>query len=610
MDIHIFALATFMRWRGVASPFISLRETSQGPKVLPMKLIFGLKRYVENSAGATTQTVRFEIVAEVVKYIIPKYIMTLVEDILPRDLDIDANRFPCWRTGQYGIFMDTLECQTRVSGHCVSCGFGKTLIMAAHARATGKRTLILTPFKGLQDQMIREMDFIVDLRGKANYSCGLLSTNCEIGSPRCAIRKSVMSIGLCEHKTAQDRAAKADIVVMNYSCWFHQMNAQGVGKFDTIICDECDQADQQLSDHLAFTLTSKEVLGELHTSRAPHWNDPLTDWIGWGKDVIERLAKLLNEAEKDAKEIDDSYILERFFHLRSLHRKITTLTSMFGDDWITETVRDGIRFDPIWPGRFTESYLFRGIPRVLLFSGTLNEKTFGLLGIRKADRTFYEYPSPFHPYWNPLILTPVGEHKAFSHPIQSATLDAAVDLFDKIADARMDRKGILHTISFPHLNDIIERSRHANSFISNDTKYFGGNRKTTDVVETFKAASPPAILASPSITAGWDFPDDYCRWTFIFKVPFPDTTSLVAKARQKLDREYYNNKAMTSLIQMCSRPCRSEKDWNENIIPDPRVGWFLKANEHLAPKWFMGSSGVRRFRRMAEGILPTPMKGS
>ena len=62
-------------------------------------------------------------------------------------------------------------------------------------------------------------------------------------------------------------------------------------------------------------------------------------------------------------------------------------------------------------------------------------------------------------------------------------------MFDKIVDARMDRKGILHTISFTHLNDVIERSRHANLFVSNDIKYSGGVRKTTDVIETFKASS-------------------------------------------------------------------------------------------------------------------------
>jgi Ackermannviridae DNA helicase len=173
----------------------------------------------------------------------------------------------------------------------------------------------------------------------------------------------------------------------------------------------------------------------------------------------------------------------------------------------------------------------------------------------------------------------------------------------------MDRKGILHTVSFAHLNQMIERTRHAPLFLSNDVKYAGGMRKTADVVETFREATPPAVLASPSITAGWDFKDEFCRYQFILKVPFPDTQSLVDKARKKLDPEYHDNKAMTSLVQIVSRSCRSDMDFCENVIPDTRVGWFLHRKKHLAPSWFLGARGSGRFRRLNEGVVPEPIKG-
>lgn len=532
--------------------------------------------------------------------------MNVVEDILPRDLDIDEERFPSWRKGQYQILLDTIDCQTRFSGHCAGCGFGKSLCMVCHARATGGRTLILTPFKGLQDQLKDEFNFIADLRGKANYFCRALHTNCEMGSPRCAIRKSTLGVGLCEHKSALNNATNSSIVVMNYSCWFHQTFGQGIGDFDTLILDEADAAEAALSEFLSFSISSREALMELQVCRAPHWNDPLKDWIKWAKIVLERLRGMTEEAEGYAKQSDDPHVLEHFFHLRNLLRKITTLADIYEDDWICEPIRDGISFDPIWPGRFAERYLFRGIKRVILFSGTLNKKTFELLGVRESDYTFYDYESPFHPFWNPLILAPVGD---FRHPVDPSLMERAIEMFDRLADARMDRNGILHTVSFKHLDQFAERSRHAGLFISNDIKYAGGIRKTADVVETFKRATPPAILASPSITAGWDFPHTMCRWQYILKVPFADTTSLVAQARKKLDKEYYNNKAMTALVQICSRPCRADTDWNENIIGDIRVGWFLKNNKHLAPKWFLGAKGTGRFRRLTEGALPEPMKG-
>lgn len=483
---------------------------------------------------------------------------------------------------------------------------GKSVVMVANPRVTGARTLILTPFKGLQDQLTGEFNFVVDLRGKNNYSCRLLSTNCEMGSPRCTIRKSSLGAGLCEHKAAVEKAARAEIVVMNYSCWFHQVYGSGVGEFDTLIMDEADTAEAALSEFLSFTLNSKEALMDLNMAQCPHWNDPVHMWATWAESLVSRLKNATEQAEKAATESDEPHILEYFFHLRTLLRKITLLAKVSDSDWIAEPTRDGIRFDPIWPGRFAEKYLFRGIKRVILFSGTLNRKAFELLGVRENNFTFYDYESRFHPFYNPLILSPVGD---FRYPVSSDLMTRAIQTFDRVVEARKDRKGILHTISFSHLNQFIEQSKYARLFISNDIKYAGGARRTGDVVDTFKAASPPAVLASPSITSGWDFPDDYCRYQFILKVPFADATSLVAKARKKLDPEYYNNQAMTALIQICSRADRSETDYNENIICDIRVGWFLKHNAHLAAKWFLGARGSGRFRRLNEGVIPDPIKG-
>jgi hypothetical protein len=40
-------------------------------------------------------------------------------------------------------------------------------------------------------------------------------------------------------------------------------------------------------------------------------------------------------------------------------------------------------------------------------------------------------------------------------------------------------------------------------------------------VATFKRRKAPAFLVSPSMTTGWDFPYDQCRWQIIAKVPIP-----------------------------------------------------------------------------------------
>jgi Rad3-related DNA helicase len=798
--------------------------------------------------------------------------MTVLEDFSPADLGFDTSKFVSWRDGQFQVVLDAVDCQTRFSGHCAPCGTGKTGAYVGFARATGSRTLILTSFKGLQEQVTGDFRFVTDLRGKANYWCHYKNTNCDLASACCDARSSVFGGSLCPHKIAVGAAQSAEIVVTNYSCWLHQFYGQGLGNFDAIVLDEADQAEASLSEFLSFTLDAREALGDLKFKQAPHWADSLNQWSEWAAVIRSDVAKMSETAEQNARTLGDKQSLERHLHVRSLARKIALLSRVNSNEWVAEQTRDGIRFDPIWPGSFAEQYLFRGISRILLFSGTLNKKTFDLLGVKSEDYTFYDYPSPFHPARNPLILCPVGD---FRYPVKEELIDEAVSLFDCLADQRMNVKGILHTVSFRHLEQFIERSKHRNLFLANDVKYLGGTRRTSDVVETFKMSSPPAILASPSITAGWDFPgcltpdmrvltadlrwipsgdvkegdvlagfdeespstnrsrqwrksvvtgcfrykkpcykltledgaevkcsidhmwlvtnpahghkwaktdnlrvpsstcklssylgrvldiwsegrdwrsgyiaaafdgegslchtiniwnrggpntnialaftqtdnemlyklmdilreeqinfrhyksdpkppvgrkrkcknnvnitgredilrmlgwsrpvrllpkfdvervgslrvsrtkivereyigfqevvvmetttrtfiaegfashNSQCRWQFVLKVPWPDTQSLVAKERKKLDPEYHDHQAMTSLVQIASRSCRSDLDYCQNITPDTRVAWFLKRKQHLAPSWFIQGNGYKRFRSLYEGVLPEPLR--
>lgn len=528
-------------------------------------------------------------------------------DVTPQDLGLDC-KFSTWRVSQYELLIDTIDAPTRFSGHQAGCGVGKSVVMVSHALLTGSRTLILTPYTGLQDQMGAEFSGLVsDLRGKANYHCRMLQTNCELGSPRCEVRNSVMGAGLCQHKAAIGRASRAQIVVSNYACWLHQNTyTSGLGDFDTLILDEADQAvESSLSSFLAFSLSSREVMIDCGGGKnSPHWNDTTRMWSEWAAIVVKKLRAITAQAEQEAKESDRREVLERFFHLRNLTKKLTTLSELVVDEWVSEPTRDGIKFDPIWPGKFAEKYIFRGIKRVIEFGGTLNRKAFELQGVRNDDYTFYEYDSPFHPARSPLILLPIGN---FKYPIKAELMNKAVDCFDSLVDLRMNSKGILHTVSFDHLNDFVERSRHSDLFLSNDIKYAGGMRRTGQVVDDFKAASPPAILASPSIVSGYDFPDAACRYQLLLKVPFPDTQSAVAKERRKLDPEYHDNIAMTSLIQISSRACRSNFDWSETYILDTRIGWFLMRNRHLAAKWFLGARGSGRYRKLNEGVIPGPI---
>lgn len=106
------------------------------------------------------------------------------------------------------------------------------------------------------------------------------------------------------------------------------------------------------------------------------------------------------------------------------------------------------------------------------------------------------------------------------------------------------------------------------------------------MVEDFKQRQAGAILVSPSVGEGYDFPGDQCRWQFVCKIPFPDGRNRIIRARSEDDKEYGAFMAINKLVQIFGRIMRSKQDWGENFIGDDHLEWFLPRYGHLAPKSF------------------------
>jgi len=113
-------------------------------------------------------------------------------------------------------------------------------------------------------------------------------------------------------------------------------------------------------------------------------------------------------------------------------------------------------------------------------------------------------------------------------------------------------------------------------------------RDVVDAVNMFKESSPPIVLVSPSVTTGYDFPmpEGNPQYIIAGKLPYPDTSSPVAKARQEDDKEWSSYIAMESLVQSAGRCSRSVEDKSEILIIDDNWKWFLKRYGKFAPAWF------------------------
>ena len=250
--------------------------------------------------------------------------------------------------------------------------------------------------------------------------------------------------------------------------------------------------------------------------------------------------------------------------------------------WVMEK-GETTTFDPVWVSPYAP-LLFQKVEKVLLLSAILTPKHTDKLGIKPK---WLRASSPF-----PALNTPITHIKTvrIDHRTKDGEMLFWADRIDDIIGGRLDRKGIVFTVSYRRAEFFKNNSRYA------DILYMHDSRNVAEVVRRFKEAPPPAVLVSPAVTTGWDFPQDDCRYIVVGKVPYPDTRGALIKARKESDKEWPDFIAMETLVQECGRGSRSKEDQCEVLIVDDNWLWWWRRNKDMAPIWFQarytGSVGL------------------
>lgn len=212
----------------------------------------------------------------------------------------------------------------------------------------------------------------------------------------------------------------------------------------------------------------------------------------------------------------------------------------------------------------------------MLMSAILSHKTADSIGVPSGDdRAWLEVGSYFPPQNTPIYHIPTAR-------INYRTDDYGTTIWqtriDQIIQRRLDRKGIVFTVSYERAKYLLQRSRFKDIMLTHSTG------DVTQVVNKFKQMSAPAVLVSPSVTTGWDFPGlDYI---IVGKIPYPDTKDIVLQMRHADDPDWSSYLAMDTLVQECGRGTRSAKDKCEVFVVDDAFQWYYYKYKQFAPKWF------------------------
>jgi len=247
-------------------------------------------------------------------------------------------------------------------------------------------------------------------------------------------------------------------------------------------------------------------------------------------------------------------------------------------DYVKEVTHMGqsevVTWTPLWVRDHTH-LLFQNTPKIILLSAILTPHIVDNLGI--ADPQWIEAESPF-----PASNTPITHINTMrvDHRVTDEEMLTWVRRIDDIIRGRQNKKGLVFTVSYARAKLLRENSRYKDQIFVHDTK------NVREVVDKFKAAPAPAVLVSPSVTTGWDFPQEECEYIVVGKVPYPDTRGALIRARMADNRDWAAQLAMETLVQETGRGTRSADDKCQVLVIDDAWRWWWPKYRHFAPKWF------------------------
>jgi Rad3-related DNA helicase len=497
----------------------------------------------------------------------------------PADIGM-PHKFKSWRPGQEQAVKDFLTCESRHLLQIMPTGVGKSLIYMTGAVKRCEPTVILTSTKGLQDQLVNDFSAVglVELKGRKNYRCirGDGPT-CEDGLCHYGI-ECQFKAGGCSYFDALRGAKQARYVVTNYAMWLTAGEFIREGR-QTLIMDEAHAAPDHLSDFLAVEVD----LGFISVALGETVCTP-RNWPEWARVLLIRVNNALEEGL-----LNPDLNLHRLRQLSRVKRTLESIVLISASPLVVDKVGEKHIINPLCLIRYAEPSLFMGIPHIQLTSATVTAHTARMLGIK--DHAVEEYPSPFKVEHRPVVWVPTAKvDRNMDHGAEMLWLSR----IDQIVGTRLDRKGIVHTVSYERARRVVSDCKCGRFAVVH------GPNDTALKVAAFKRRKAPALLVSPSMTTGWDFPYDQCRWQIIAKIPFPDSRPAIQQARQQVDPSLPFYMAWQTLVQEAGRGVRAEDDWCETIIIDDNFRWLLANYSHLAPRWFLAA--VKK-----SSMIPKPM---
>ena len=227
-------------------------------------------------------------------------------------------------------------------------------------------------------------------------------------------------------------------------------------------------------------------------------------------------------------------------------------------------------------------YILRHAKYKILTSATVGRKesfntNIGTQYTNYKTAQFIDIPNIFDFTRSPIYVIPTYK---MSYSQKKASLPKIAELIFKIMSSPnfKDKRGMINTGSYENARAIYTA---APPEIQKRLCMYTTSRDKKDTIDVYTAVKNKVIIG-PSLVEGVDFPGDLCRFIIIMKVPYPNITSKIVKAKMNVFPMWYESTTSNTIIQNIGRGVRNEDDYCTTFILD---GCFTRLYEETMQQY-------------------------
>ena len=442
----------------------------------------------------------------------------------------------------------------------------------------------LTITKALQDQYKNTFSDTGILKGQSNYQCTLDETLSVDVAP-CAyvggLKMDCWKSDKCPYYNARNKMLKSDFSSLNYSMFFSLPDH--LKKRKVIVCDEGSELEEQLVSQFSceidipFLVKTQTETTAFPTQETPvkvlEWLNRLIAALATNIENYKGYLKMAMKGSQDYFKTSSEYT-----RLTNLQSNVQVLAGTYYDSqYIIEHVDRKIKFTPLKVDKLAK-YIFDFADHVVIMSATIIDHRNFCKNLGITDYKYIEVASEFDCAKAPIHVM-VKQKLNFSNLKQM--LPAIAKQVTGILKEHSKEKGIIHTHT-QYIADFIRENVRSDRLLCREPGV-----RNEELMILHETSTEPTVLVSPSMSYGIDLKGDLATFQVILKAPWLPTKDVRVEKMMKIDKSWYSNKMLCTLVQASGRGIRSKNDECVTYILDGSIFDAILRNKNKLPKYFL-----------------------